>query len=142
MITDAVTDFEGKPEGKPADGTEEADRLAGDLAAPRIEDEIGTRSLAEIAKEACEAIGIEPAPELVADADGDDGRRARRIRRSRRRMRPSRRFPPPHPASPPRRGGEGKTREGMTGSGRLGPMRGWRRRRSRRRKSAHDPPSG
>ena len=72
MITDAVTDFEGKPEGKPADGTEEADRLAGDLAAPGIEDEIGTRSLAEIAKEACEAIGIEPAPELVVDADGDD----------------------------------------------------------------------
>ena len=71
MITDAVTDFEGKPEGKPANGTEEADRLARDLAAPGIEDEIGGRSLAEIAKEACEVIGIEPAPELIADADGD-----------------------------------------------------------------------
>ena len=70
MITDAVTDFEGKPEGKPADGTEEADRLARDLAAPGIEDEIGGRSLAEIAKEACEVIGIEPAAELLADEDG------------------------------------------------------------------------
>ena len=71
MITDAVTDFDGKPEGKPADGTEEADRLARDLAAPRIEDEIGSRSLAEIAKEACEVIGIAPAAELLADADGE-----------------------------------------------------------------------
>ena len=74
LVIEAVTDFEGDPEG-----TERAEALPGidaplaeeSLTPLSVEDEIAGRSLAEIAAAACKVIGVAPAPELFEAAEDE-----------------------------------------------------------------------
>ena len=67
LLAEAVSDFEGDPEGSErADAQALDERLPPeDLTPLSVEDEIGGRSLAEIAAAACRLTGIEPEPGVV-----------------------------------------------------------------------------
>ena len=71
LLAEAVADFEGDEAGSErADAQALDERLPPeDLTPMSVEDEIGGRSLAEIAEAACRLMGIEPEPELF-EADG------------------------------------------------------------------------
>ena len=74
LIIEAVTDFEGDPEGtEPAEALLGADApLAEESLTPvSVEDEIAGRSLAEIADEACKVIGVAATPELFEAAEDE-----------------------------------------------------------------------
>src|SRR5271165_4163803 len=130
LLAEAVSDFEGDPEGSErADAQALDERLPPeDLTPVSVEDEIGGRSLAEIAAEACRLTGIEPEPGLF-EAAGKAGEAA-----AAEAAQTDAPVPLASPTSPDLSAPTGRRGEDGDGSGDSPPIAP--------RESKHDPPSG